>query len=273
MATGSMEKAIEMLVEIDFEQMQRIRSRVDELVDDPKTAESLKPYYSRYCKRPCFSDVYLQTFNRPNVTLIDTNGHGLERITETGIVYGGHEYPVDCIVYATGFEFGVASTRSGGFEVYSPSGQAFSDNRAEGVHSLHGIQISGFPNMFVVGGLHHAAVSINQTLVFGDQGRHVAQLIRTFQDRGIATVDVRAEAQERWGQLIAAKSMYSVEASQNCTPGAFNNENTYEKGAPSVFATAYGGGPIEYAEILRRWRADEVDNDLQLVDAADSPTT
>jgi cyclohexanone monooxygenase len=135
------------------------------------------------------------------------------------------------------------------------------------VRSLHGIQVNGFPNLFIVGGLHHAAVSINQPLVFGDQGRHVAELIRKFQDRDVARVEVRREAEQRWGEVIAQKSLYSVEASRSCTPGAFNNENTYEPGQPSVFATAYGGGPIEYAELLSRWRANGIDEDLELVDA------
>jgi cyclohexanone monooxygenase len=267
MTAGSLERAMEMLAEMDIEQMERIRARVDDVVDDPKTAESLKPYYSRFCKRPCFSDLYLQAFNRENVTLIDTDGRGLDRITETGIVHRGEEYPVDCIIYATGFEFGVASTRSGGFEVYSPSGQSLSDQRAEGVRSLHGIQVKGFPNLFIVGGLHHAAVSINQPLVFGDQGRHVAELIRKFEDRDLARVEVRPEAEQRWGELINQKSLYSIEAGRSCTPGAFNNENTYEPGQPSVFATAYGGGPIEYAELLSHWRASGIDEDLQLIDA------
>jgi cyclohexanone monooxygenase len=267
MTAGSLERAMEMLAQMDVDQMERIRARVDEVVDDPKTAESLKPYYSRFCKRPCFSDLYLQTFNRENVTLIDTDGRGLDRITETGIVHRDEEYPVDCIIYATGFEFGVASTRSGGFEVYSPSGRSLSDQRAEGVRSLHGIQVNGFPNLFIVGGLHHAAVSINQPLVFGDQGRHVAELIRKFQDRDLARVEVRPEAEQRWGELITQKSLYSVEASRSCTPGAFNNENTFEPGQPSVFATAYGGGPIEYAELLNRWRANGIDEDLELIDA------
>ena len=266
MATGSIESAMAALADMDIAQMERIRARVDQLVDDPQTAESLKPYYGRLCKRPCFSDHYLQTFNRPNVTLIDTDGKGLERITKSGIVYGGVEYPVDCIVYATGFEFAVTATRSGGFEVYSPTGLSLSEHRAAGVRSLHGIYMSGFPNLFIIGGLHHAAVSINQPLVFGDQGRHVAQLIQRFLDQEIAIVDVRPEAEERWSEVIAAKSTYSADASRNCTPGAFNNENTYDKGRPSVFATAYGGGPIEYLEVLNTWRAESVDEDLLLTD-------
>ena len=62
----------------DFDKMEQVRARVDTLVNDPNTAEALKPYYRQFCKRPCFHDSYLQTFNRPNVTLVDTHGQGVE---------------------------------------------------------------------------------------------------------------------------------------------------------------------------------------------------
>jgi cyclohexanone monooxygenase len=264
LATGSLESAMEALAQMDLEQMERIRARVDEIVENPETAEKLKPYYGRFCKRPAFSDEYLQTFNRPNVTLIDTDGKGLDRITESAIVYDGKEYAVDCIIYATGFEFAVAATRSGGFEVHSASGETLTEQRAAGKGSLHGISVSGFPNLFIIGGLHHAGLSINAPLVFGGQGRHVAQLIKTFQDRGVSTAEVRPEAQQRWSKVITENSRYSAEMSQACTPGAYNNENTYEVGQPSVFATAYGGGPIEYLQLLDGWRAGPIEDDLQL---------
>jgi cyclohexanone monooxygenase len=198
--TDSPEAITAKFEELDFAQMERVRARVDELVDDPITAEALKPYYSRFCKRPTFNDEYLPTFNRPNVTLINTDGRGLDRITETGIVFDGREYPVDCIVYATGFEFAVATTRSGGFEMYSPGGQALSDHRAEGVRSLHGISVHGFPNMFIIGGLHQAGISINAPLIFGGQARHASQVIKHALDRGATMVEVRSEAQQLWGR-------------------------------------------------------------------------
>jgi cyclohexanone monooxygenase len=267
--TDSPEDVVAMFEELDFAQMERIRARVDELVHDRATAEALKPYYSRFCKRPTFNDEYLQTFNRPNVTLIDTDGRGLDRITETGIVYGGREYPVDCIVYATGFEFAVATTRSGGFEVYSPSGQALSDHRAEGVRSLHGMSVHGFPNMFIIGGLHQTGISINVPLVFGGQARHASQVIKHSLDRGASTVEVRGEAQQRWGEMITEKSQYNPEAMRSCTPGAYNNENTDDKKEPGVFANAYGGGPIEYLNLLDAWRADGMQHDLEFGFGAD----
>ncbi len=101
----------------DFEKMEEIRRRAQEIVDDPETAEALKPWYRQFCKRPCFHDDYLPAFNRPNVTLVDTDGKGVDRITERGIVANGEEYELDCIVFATGFEVGTDYSRRSGYEV------------------------------------------------------------------------------------------------------------------------------------------------------------
>ncbi len=95
----------------DFMKMEEIRARVDSIVRDPVTAEALKPYYRQFCKRPCFHDAYLQTFNRENVTLVDTHGAGVERVTEKGVVVDGVEYELDCLIYATGFEVGTDYAR------------------------------------------------------------------------------------------------------------------------------------------------------------------
>ena len=87
----------------DYQQMEKVRARADILVKDAETAEALKPYYQQFCKRPCFHDDYLDTFNRESVTLVDTGGEGIERITPKGVVVNGQELEVDCIVMATGF--------------------------------------------------------------------------------------------------------------------------------------------------------------------------
>src|SRR5581483_2147419 len=115
----------------DFAKMEEIRARVDTIVNDPATAEALKPYYNQFCKRPCFHDEYLDTFNRPNVTLVDTQGKGVERITEKGVVANGREYEVDCLIYATGFEVGTSYTRRSGYELYGRGGQSLSEKWAD----------------------------------------------------------------------------------------------------------------------------------------------
>src|SRR3546814_663181 len=131
--------------------MNEIRARVDELVHDRNTAEALKPWYRQFCKRPCFHDDYLQAFNRPNVHLIDTDGRGVDRITETGVVVDGTEHELDCLIYATGFEVGTAYTRRAGYDVTGARGQTLSDHWADGMRSLHGMHVHGFPNMFLLG--------------------------------------------------------------------------------------------------------------------------
>ena len=88
----------------DYEHVERIRKRIEAIVEDKKTAEALKPYYRLFCKRPCFHDDYLPSFNRKNVELVDTNGLGIESFTENGIIANGKEYEVDLIIFATGFD-------------------------------------------------------------------------------------------------------------------------------------------------------------------------
>src|SRR3954451_24351930 len=100
----------------DFEKMSEIRARVDSIVEDPSTAEGLKAWYRQLCKRPCFHDEYLQSFNVPGTHLVHTDGKGVERITETGVVVAGVEYPVDLIIYASGFEVGTTYTRRAGYD-------------------------------------------------------------------------------------------------------------------------------------------------------------
>ena len=106
-----------LLEQADFEKMAQIRDRIDAIVADPATADALKPWFSLYCKRPCFHDEYLQVFNRDNVTLVDTEGRGVERVTPTGLVVAGREYPLDCLIYATGFEVAGSYAKRSGMEI------------------------------------------------------------------------------------------------------------------------------------------------------------
>jgi cation diffusion facilitator CzcD-associated flavoprotein CzcO len=112
----SLEDAMAAAEMADFEKMESIRARVDSLVDHKETADALKPYYRQFCKRPCFHDEYLPAYNRPNVTLVDTDGAGVSSITEAGVVVCDDVYEVDCLILASGFEVGTDYTRRSGFE-------------------------------------------------------------------------------------------------------------------------------------------------------------
>ena len=150
-AQGNSNMTLEQMIEMaNFEKMEEIRARVDEFVEDEAVAEKLKPYYKMFCKRPTFNDEYLPTFNRENVTLVDTDGQGVDRITETGLVVDGVEYEVDCIIYSTGFEVGTSYTRRAGYDVIGRDGKKLSDHWRNGTRTLHGMGSHGFPNVFIM---------------------------------------------------------------------------------------------------------------------------
>jgi cyclohexanone monooxygenase len=122
----------------DFKKMESIRARTDEIVKDKETADALKPWYNQFCKRPCFHDEYLDTFNRPNVKLVDTKGQGVERITEKGIVANGEEFEIDCLIYATGFELANDWSHKTGMEIYGRNGMTTTEKWRDGASTLHG---------------------------------------------------------------------------------------------------------------------------------------
>ena len=126
---------------------------VDAVVSDASTAEALKAYYRFLCKRPCFSDEYLPTFNRPNVTLVDVSDtKGVERITAHGIVAHGTEHEVDCIIFASGFEITTELDRRLGIAPFAGrDGLSLYDHLAKGYRTLHGVTSCGFPNLFWTG--------------------------------------------------------------------------------------------------------------------------
>lgn len=247
--------------ENDITQMERIRARVDEVIQDPDLAERLKPWYATHCKRPGFHDSYLQSFNKPNVHLVDTEGKGIDEITPKGFVVSGKEYEVDLIIYATGFESAVSPGRSGGFEITGVGGRTLAKAWAHRVQTVHGMIAAGFPNMFHIGGLRQAAVSVNLLYVYDEQAKHVAKAIKQLLDDGVIELDVTEAAVQEWCEHMDAKMglVFNAEAVAACTPGYFNNEGDFdtdgkfEHGRP-IWADAYGGGAFEYTQILAKWR-------------------
>jgi cyclohexanone monooxygenase len=238
----------------DFEKMEEIRARVDSIVRDPETAEALKPYYRQFCKRPCFHNEYLDTFNRPNVTLVDTQGKGVERITKKGVVVAGHEYELDCLIYASGFEVGTDYSRRAGVEIYGRGGQSLTEKWAEGVRTFHGMHIHGFPNCFIMSN-PQAGFTASYPHLLDEQAKHLAYIIRVGGERSLEKVEVSAEREASWVQQCIDKARDAGDFLENCTPGYYNNEGqSSQRSAQNGF---YGGGPIEFFKILEDWRADD----------------
>ncbi|AGH48183.1 cyclohexanone monooxygenase [Sphingomonas sp. MM-1] len=245
--------AAALLEQADLEKMAQIRARIDSIVTDPATAEALKPWFSLFCKRPCFHDEYLQIFNRPNVTLVDTAGRGVERITEAGVVAAGREYPLDCLIFATGFEVGTDFSRRSGFAVRGVDGVTLSDKWAEGMTTLHGLHSRGFPNCFVISHAQ-AGMSANFPHMLDEQARHLAYLVGTCLDRGIETVEATAEAEQDWVDTILSMSEARRKFLEACTPGYYNNEGRMTDAAAR--SAPYGAGPIAFIQLLRSWREE-----------------
>lgn len=245
----------------DFQKMNEIRARVDAVVDDPDTAALLKPWYRYMCKRPTFSDAYLQTFNRPGVTLVDTaDRHGVDAITPAGVVVGDTTYEVDCIVFGTGFDVGRSGVTSGRLPVHGRGGVTLGEAWQRGPRTLHGFYTHGFPNLFQLGPMQNAA-SVNYVHILDEQAVHVAEVIAEADKSGARYVEPSARAEQDWVDTIREKAadLYAFHA--ECTPGYYNNE-----GMPRPRNESYGDGPVAFHALLRRWRADGGMKDV-LVDA------
>jgi cation diffusion facilitator CzcD-associated flavoprotein CzcO len=260
---GDVEMTIEGMMaafeDSDFEKMEEIRARVDEVVADPRTAADLKAWYRQLCKRPCFHDEYLQAFNEPSTTLVDTDGKGVERITPTGFVVGGVEYEVDCIIYASGFEVGTEYTRRAGFDVAGRDGVRLSERWADGMETKHGMFVHGFPNMFHVGISQGANLISNVPHNFTEAGRAIAQIVRHGLDGGYDQIEVTQESQDAWMALLRSGMQPGVIGSNECTPGYYNNEGMPAEAGNGWFL-GYPMGAAAYFEYLDGWlRAGDYD--------------
>jgi cation diffusion facilitator CzcD-associated flavoprotein CzcO len=242
--------------EFDFQVMEEHRRRIDEIVEDPKTAEALKPYYRYLCKRPLFHDEYLPTFNRPNVTLVDCPA-GVEKVTAHGVVANGEEYDLDCIVYATGFEPEVTPfPRRAAHEIVGRGGVTMAEAWKDGAQTLHGMMSRGFPNLFLSPGPgQQAVVSVNHTHIMVTGAEHIAETIRRLEDEHVRIADVSQEAQDDWVAKIEAGYADRSAFMAACTPSRLNFEGDPSQANPRN--GSYGGGYGDYfgwRDLITEWR-------------------
>ena len=250
---SSLEKG-ELMELLDYQKMESVRSRAETVVEDPATAERLKPWYRQFCKRPCFHDEYLPTYNLPNVHLIDTEGQGVQELTERGVVVNGTEYEVDCLIFATGFEVGTSYTRRAGYDIIGRDGVTLSEKWVDGMRTLHGLQTNGFPNCFFLG-FTQTAVTVSVPYALNMQAKQVTYMLDQLSARGGDVIEATEEAEQAWVTEMRDKARLGVKFYSDCTPGYYNNEG--KLGNPNgFFAGTYGAGPIAFFELLDEWRAD-----------------
>ena len=240
----------------DFQKMNEIRARVDETVQDNGTAEKLKPWYRQFCKRPTFNDEYLDTFNLPNVELIDVSEtKGVERITENAVIANGKSYEVDCIIYATGFEITTSAHRRVDFDTLGRDGLSLYDHWQDGFRTLHGLSAHHFPNWFTIG-INQNGLSPNMTAMFDDQAVHVSYIIDEVIKRGKSVIEPTADAESAWVEEIvrlAGEGTGAAEFLEACTPGYYNREG---QGRRNLQSSPYAPGINAFNDLLAKWRED-----------------
>ena len=239
---------------LDYQHDNGVRGRIDDTVKDPATAQALKHWYRPWCKRPCFNDDYLPTFNRPNVTLVDTAGKGIERITAKGVVVDGVEYAVDCIVFATGFEVSRATyTQQAAMEVIGRDGKTLGDYWSKGMRTYHGLMSHGFPNLYHMG-FTQTGYTPNFTYQLDKQSQHLAKVLVDVAARGLAALEPTLQAEEDYLALVLAPTAMS-EYLASCTPGYYNAEGVANAAADGFLQGHYPEGGLKFYEMLAEWRA------------------
>jgi len=236
----------------DFLVMERIRRGIGDVVQDQGVAEALKPYYGLLCKRMGFSDEYLQTFNRPNVRLVDTGGKGVERVVAEGVIANGELFELDCLIFATGFEWLTEHKIGNGLEILGRDGLTQSEAWSDGVLSLYGIHSRGFPNRFMVGNSQQPQTA-NFAHTLDIVTEHIAHLVRHCLDNGIAAVEPSEQAQAQWVADVVATAESRQAASDACTPGYYNNEGT--SSLRTARNSAYVMAVADFAALLAAQRA------------------
>ena len=238
---------------VDYQVMERLRKRVETLVEDPEDVQALKPWYRYQCKRPLSSDEYYPMFNRPNVELIDVSStKGVERMTENGFVANGKEYEVDCMIFASGFEVTSDLERRWGIEtVAGRDGRSIYDHWRHGPKTLHGVMTHGFPNMFFIGYIQ-GALNASVTEQFGRQAEHSSHIIAETLKRGLKAVEPSQKAQDDYVRLFDENELDQSSFQRECTPSYFTNEGQVK--APWALFRQWGPGWDNFQQMLREWR-------------------
>ncbi|MFQ6853295.1 NAD(P)/FAD-dependent oxidoreductase [Streptomyces sp. 35M1] len=234
----------------DAAKMNELRARVDRCVTDPEAAEKLKPWYRYACKRPTFSDLYYPAFNRDDVTLVDTaDTHGIERVTEDGVVVGGTAYALDCLIFATGFNVGTSGIHSGRLPVRGRDGVHLLDRwRRQGPRTLHGFTSNGFPNLVQLGTLQNAS-SVNFTHILDEQAVHAAALVAAA-EADDALIEPSPASEDAWLAVLAEDAPDHEWFHAECTPGYYNREGRGRPNGP----IAYPHGAVAFHRLLGEWR-------------------
>ncbi|MEZ5597554.1 MAG: NAD(P)/FAD-dependent oxidoreductase [Pseudomonadales bacterium] len=230
----TMEEYVGKQLDSNFRIMEQIRARVDTIVKDPKTAAALKPWYPYGCKRPTFHDEFLPTFNLPHVHLVDTAPLGVQEINERGVLHNGVEYPLDVLIYATGFQWMATATFN---NIVGRDGRTLAAKwTEEGTRTFLGIHSKGFPNLFIVTGPQGGGGSFNFTDAIESHSEYILWLLKTMRDKQVDVVDIREEPENRYAEHCR-KADIATAPLRDCL-SYYNGHGDAEPGSLAY----YGGG-------------------------------
>jgi cation diffusion facilitator CzcD-associated flavoprotein CzcO len=205
------------------------------------------------CKRPCFHDEYLEAYNRPGAHLVDTNGKGVERIDATGAWVGGVHYDLDCLIFASGFEVGTGLARRSGFETTGRDGVTLTERWSQGMQSLHGMHVRGFPNAFIEGASQAGNLISNITHNLSEAGSTIAAIIAHAVKIGAVEVETSEAAEQAWIAMLESNTQ-SIFGNLDCTPGYYNNEGRPMERHQRLNVAGYPKGPVAFFQYIEAWR-------------------
>jgi cation diffusion facilitator CzcD-associated flavoprotein CzcO len=178
-----------------------VRSKIDELVEDPETAEKLKPTtYPWGTKRVPIGTDYYETYNRPNVGLVDIRADPIEEITPTGIRTQSGDHPLDVIVYATGFDALTGALLA--LNIRGRDGEPLAGTWSEGPRTHLGLMVPQFPNLFTITGPGSPGVVTNVPAAIEQHVEWIADCLCHMRDRGFDSIEATEDATVEWTQHV-----------------------------------------------------------------------
>ncbi len=175
-------------------------------------------------------------------------------MTSRGPVVDGVEYPVDLLIYASGFEVTTDLHHRLGFDPTGRGGVKLSERWAKGAHTLHGVLASGFPNMLLIS-LVQGGFGTNFSHLLSESAKHVAHILEACVEEGIVVIEPEEAAEEEWLSVLLAAGMGGARYFMACTPSFYNSEQQAIDSRAARNLT-YTGSLLDYVGYLERWRED-----------------
>ncbi|MCR5859186.1 NAD(P)/FAD-dependent oxidoreductase [Mesorhizobium sp. J428] len=219
-----------------------VRDKIGQIVKDPKTAEALKPRgYPIFARRPCLDTEYYETYNLPNVRLVNVKEDPIVEITEKGIRTKSGETELDILIFATGYDALTGALLA--FDVVGRDGRTLKDKWKSGPRSYLGFMLEGFPNLFAPSGPNGPAALANLITIAEHDVDWIADMISWMETNGVSTVEPTVEAEEGWMRMVLAMAEKSLIRKANTWWVGAN-----VKGKPQGL-TMFIGGFAKYREL------------------------